>query len=56
VDAPYIRTLVKVTLEDAAKPDRTFDIVMGDAVDLRKRFIQIHRPVGKATWNLDTKH
>jgi DNA gyrase/topoisomerase IV subunit B len=36
--------------EDAAEADRTFDMLMGDAVDPRKRFIQTH---AKAVRNLD---
>jgi DNA gyrase subunit B len=37
---PENRTLLMVTVEDAAEADRTFDMLMGDAVDPRKRFIQ----------------
>jgi DNA gyrase subunit B len=39
---PANRTLLLVTIEDAAEADRTFDMLMGDAVDPRKRFIQTH--------------
>ena len=39
---PENRTLLLVTVEDAAEADRTFDMLMGDAVDPRKRFIQTH--------------
>lgn len=39
---PSNRTLLQVTIEDAAEADRTFDMLMGDAVDPRKRFIQTH--------------
>jgi DNA gyrase subunit B len=47
---PANRTLLLVTIEDAAEADRTFDMLMGDAVDPRKRFIQTH---AKAVRNLD---
>jgi DNA gyrase subunit B len=39
---PANRTLLQVSVEDAAEADRTFDMLMGDAVDPRKRFIQTH--------------
>jgi DNA gyrase subunit B len=47
---PVNRTLLQVTVDDAAEADRTFDMLMGDAVDPRKRFIQTH---AKAVRNLD---
>jgi DNA gyrase subunit B len=47
---PINRTLLLVTVDDAAEADRTFDMLMGDAVDPRKRFIQTH---AKAVRNLD---
>jgi DNA gyrase subunit B len=47
---PSNRTLLLVTVEDAAESDRTFDMLMGDAVDPRRRFIQTH---AKAVRNLD---
>ncbi len=47
---PETRTLLLVTIEDAAEADRTFDMLMGDAVDPRRRFIQTH---AKAVRNLD---
>ena len=37
-------------VDDAAEADRTFDMLMGDAVDPRRRFIQTH---AKAVRNLD---
>lgn len=39
---PANRTLLQVTVEDAAEADRTFDMLMGSAVPPRKRFIQTH--------------
>jgi len=47
---PDNRTLLLVTVDDAAEADRTFDMLMGDAVDPRKRFIQTH---AKFVRNLD---
>jgi DNA gyrase subunit B len=47
---PENRTLLMVTVDDAAEADRTFDMLMGDAVDPRKRFIQTH---AKYVRNLD---
>ncbi len=47
---PVNRTLLQVTVDDAAEADRTFDMLMGDAVDPRKRFIQTH---AKTVRNLD---
>jgi DNA gyrase subunit B len=39
---PANRTLLLVGIDDAAEADRTFDMLMGDAVDPRKKFIQTH--------------
>ena len=39
---PDNRTLLLVTIEDAAEVDRTFDMLMGSAVPPRRRFIQTH--------------
>jgi DNA gyrase subunit B len=47
---PENRTLLLVAVEDAAEADRTFDMLMGDAVDPRKKFIQTH---AKSVRNLD---
>ena len=47
---PEKRTLLLVTVDDAAEADRTFDMLMGDAVDPRRKFIQTH---AKAVRNLD---
>ena len=47
---PSRRTLLQVTLEDAAAADQTFDMLMGSAVPPRKKFIQTH---AKEVQNLD---
>jgi len=39
---PEKRTLLRVTIEDAASADRTFSILMGSSVPPRRRFIQTH--------------
>ncbi len=39
---PVKRTLLQVTVEDAAESDRTFDMLMGSEVPPRRRFIQTH--------------
>ena len=47
---PGKRTLLQVTIEDAAEADRTFDMLMGAGVPPRRRFIQTH---AKEVKNLD---
>jgi DNA gyrase subunit B len=47
---PVKRTLLQVTVEDAAAADKTFDMLMGSSVPPRKRFIQTH---AKSVRNLD---
>jgi DNA gyrase subunit B len=47
---PEHRTLLQVTIDDAAAADTTFDMLMGSAVPPRKRFIQTH---AKNVRNLD---
>jgi len=47
---PARRTLLQVTIEDAAEADRTFDMLMGASVPPRRRFIQTH---AKEVRNLD---
>ncbi|MGQ9502704.1 MAG: hypothetical protein ACUVSB_11670 [Anaerolineae bacterium] len=39
---PQRRTLLQVTIEDAAAADKTFDMLMGSVVAPRRRFIQTH--------------
>ncbi|MBI4033998.1 MAG: DNA topoisomerase (ATP-hydrolyzing) subunit B [Candidatus Brennerbacteria bacterium] len=39
---PEVRTLKKVSVEDAKEADRLFDILMGTEVEPRKKFIQSH--------------
>ncbi len=47
---PERRTLRQVTIEDAAAADKLFEILMGDEVEPRKKFIQTH---AAAVRNLD---
>ena len=47
---PEERIMWKVTIEDAAKADELFDILMGSNVAPRKHFIQTH---AKQVENLD---
>ncbi len=47
---PANRILLQVTIEDATAADRTFDMLMGNEVAPRKRFIQSH---AKKVRNLD---
>ena len=47
---PENRSMKKVTVEDAEKANKIFDILMGDEVAPRKRFIQMH---AKTVRNLD---
>jgi DNA gyrase subunit B len=47
---PENRILLQVNIEDAKNADRIFDILMGDEVMPRKKFIQIH---AKKVRNLD---
>lgn len=39
---PTTRTLLQVTIEDAVKADEIFEMLMGEAVAPRRRFIQTH--------------
>ncbi|MEO0561369.1 MAG: toprim domain-containing protein, partial [Chloroflexota bacterium] len=47
---PGERTLLQVTVDDAAEADRIFDMLMGSSVPPRRRFIQSH---AKQVRNLD---
>jgi DNA gyrase subunit B len=47
---PEQRKMKIITIEDAEKADETFDILMGDEVAPRKKFIQTH---AKNVKNLD---
>lgn len=47
---PNVRTILKVTLDDAVEADAVFSILMGDQVEPRRNFIQRH---AKAVRNLD---
>ncbi len=47
---PATRTLLQVTIDDAAEADRVFDMLMGSSVPPRRRFIQTH---AKSVRNLD---
>lgn len=47
---PQTRTLLQVTIEDAADADKVFDMLMGASVPPRRRFIQTH---AKQVRNLD---
>ncbi|MFH1657545.1 MAG: toprim domain-containing protein [bacterium] len=47
---PKNRILLQVTVEDAKEADKIFDVLMGEEVFMRKRFIQTH---AKTVKNLD---
>jgi DNA gyrase subunit B len=47
---PERRTILQVTVEDAVQADKTFDMLMGNAVPPRARFIKTH---AKQVRNLD---
>jgi DNA gyrase subunit B len=47
---PERRTIIQITLEDAASADQTFDMLMGSDVSPRRKFIQTH---AKEVENLD---
>ncbi|MFB3784798.1 MAG: DNA topoisomerase (ATP-hydrolyzing) subunit B [bacterium] len=41
---PQTRTILKVSLEDAVEAENIFTVLMGDAVEPRREFIQRHAP------------
>ncbi len=47
---PKTRTMLQVSIEDAEKAEQSFDVLMGNEVEPRKRFIQAH---AKNVQNLD---
>jgi DNA gyrase subunit B len=47
---PDSRLMLQVTIEDAEEADRLFDVLMGNEVEPRRRFIQAH---AKSVKNLD---
>ena len=47
---PQNRMLLRVEIDDAVEADKIFDVLMGNDVDPRKRFIQTH---AKTVRNLD---
>ncbi|MBU2028629.1 DNA topoisomerase IV subunit B, partial [Patescibacteria group bacterium] len=47
---PERRVMRRITIEDAENTDRIFDILMGNEVEPRRRFIQTH---AKSVSNLD---
>ena len=47
---PANRMMLRVEVEDAVEADKIFDVLMGNDVDPRKRFIQTH---AKTVRNLD---
>lgn len=44
---PAVRVLKQVQIKDAEEADRVFDVLMGEDVSLRKRFIQTHAAAAK---------
>jgi len=47
---PENRILKKINILDAAKADEVFEVLMGNEVENRKHFIQVH---AKSVKNLD---
>ncbi|HEX6071138.1 MAG TPA: DNA topoisomerase (ATP-hydrolyzing) subunit B [Longimicrobiaceae bacterium] len=44
---PTTRTILRVTLEDAVEADKIFDTLMGEDVDPRRNFIELHARYAK---------
>lgn len=44
---PENRTLIQITTEDAHTADKTLDMLMGEEVEPRKKFIQTHAKIAK---------
>ncbi len=51
---PSKRTILKVTIEEAVEADKVFNMLMGDEVAPRKRFIESHAKNANKILNLET--